>query len=248
VRTTSGSIITRDVDADGDGQIDVCEYWTLAREGDGWRLVSIEQEQEGAHHLNAVVVTAPWSDARLRDESLVELVTADAPPPGTVVSELVSIEFAGTAREKALDLSLADPRCLPAMLEATARRTVDAWAEAVDGDDAALLEIATPSAAQALLYPFGAQPGARVVVRGPQLLRLAITALHTDREPPRMQVEAHLRGCRYVEDRDTVALLSGDKERAREFTERWTFELDGPPSAPWRLVGGGAFGGPVPLG
>jgi predicted lipid-binding transport protein (Tim44 family) len=240
VRTSSGAIINRDVDGDGDGEIEICEYWTLARVADGWRLVSIEQEEEGAHHLDAPIVTAPWSDdARLHDESLVELATADAPPPPKSVSELVSVEFDGTAREKALDLALADPRCAPDVLEAAARRAVDAWAEAVDGDDAALLGLATPQAAAQLLYAGGSSSSRmRLVVRGPRLLRLSITALNTDGDPPRMHVEVLLAGRCYVEDRDTAAVLSGDKDRETQLTERWTFRLDGSPSTPWRLIAG----------
>jgi predicted lipid-binding transport protein (Tim44 family) len=239
VRTSDGFTMYRDEDSDKDGLIDICEYWTLARSGDGWRLVSIEQEEEGAHHLHAAIVTAPWSDdARLSDETVVELAAADAPAPEVNVSELVSVEFEGTAREKALDLALADPRCAPDVLEVAARRAVEAWAEAVDGDDAALLAVATPEAAHALLYPDGGEQ-ARVVVRGPRLLRLAIVALHTDAAQPRMEVEAQVVGRRYIEDRDTAAVLSGDKDNAREFTERWTFVLDGSAEVPWRLVADG---------
>lgn len=244
VKTRDGTILHRDEDTDKDGEIEVCEYWTLAREGGAWRLHSIEQEQEGAHHLGAKIVVAPWSDdARLADESLVELAAADAAPAGFPVTELVSVEFDGTAHEQALDLSLADPRCAPDVLEVVARRAVEAWAEAVDGDDAALLEIATPQAARALLYPRGEDSRARLVVRGPRLLRLAIAALHAETEPLRMDVEARVSGWRYLEDRDTVAVLGGDKDRATEFTERWTFALDGPAPASWRLVGTAAPGG-----
>jgi predicted lipid-binding transport protein (Tim44 family) len=244
VRTRSGAIMTSDEDRDSDGLISVCEYWTLARSGeDGWRLLSIEQEEEGAHNLDAQIVTAPWSDdARLSDETVVELANADAPPEGVSVGELVSVEFDGTAREQALDLALADPRCAPDVLEIAARRAVEAWAEAVDGDDAALLAVATPEAAHALLYPDGGEQ-ARLVVRGPALERLAITALHAGDDTPRMDVEAVVRGRRYIEDRDTVALLSGNKDRAIVFTERWTFALDGSAAVPWRLV---AQGAPIP--
>jgi predicted lipid-binding transport protein (Tim44 family) len=241
VRTSTGETIFRDEDSDRDGEIEVFEYWTLGRSGEGWRLLSIEQEGEGEHHLRAEIVTAPWSDSRLADESLVELVTADAPPPGTNVSELVSVEFDGTAREQALDLALADPRCAPDVLETAARRAAAAWAEAVDGDDAALLEIATEDAARALLYAGGGEEAtARIVVRGPQLLRLAIAELKTDAPSPRMVVEARLRGARYVEDRDTLAVLRGDREYEIEFTERWTFALHDDPKVPWRLVDGGS--------
>ena len=241
VKTAEGTIIHRDEDTDKDGDIEVCEYWTLARAGDGhgWRLVSIEQEEEGAHHLGAPIVVAPWSDdARITDASLVELATDDAPPPGVATTELISVAFEGTAREAALDLSLADPRCAPDVLEVAARRAVAAWTEAVDGDDAALLEIADPAAARALLYPGGEDGRERLVVRGPKLERLAITALHADREPLRMEVAATLHGPRYLEDRDTAAVLAGSKDRAARFTERWTFALNGDADSPWRLVGG----------
>lgn len=241
VKTADGTILHRDEDTDKDGEIEVCEYWTLARDGGGhgWRLVSIEQEEEGAHHLGAPIVVAPWSDdERIADASLVELATDDAPPPGVDTTELISVAFEGSAREAALDLSLADPRCAPDVLEVAARRAVAAWTEAVDGDDAALLALADPAAARALLYPGGAGGRERLVVRGPKLERLAIAALHAGREPLRMEVAATLYGPRYVEDRDTAAVLSGSKERAVRFTERWTFALDGDADAPWRLVGG----------
>ena len=189
VRTSGGADDHRDKDADSDGEIDVCEYWTLARDGDGWRLVSIEQEAEGSHHLDATIVAAPWSD----DPRLPTSRSSSSRRPtrrreGTNVSELVSVEFDGTAREQALDLALADPRCAPDVLEIAARRAVEAWAEAVDGDDAALLALATPEAAQALLYPRG-EGRARRRAR-PAVQRLAIVALHPDGASPRMDVEA----------------------------------------------------------
>jgi predicted lipid-binding transport protein (Tim44 family) len=239
VETAGGRIIHRDDDADQGGDIEVCEYWTLARTDDdhGWRLVSIEQEPEGTHHLEAPIVVAPWSDdARMADASLVELATDDAPPPDVDPTQLISVAFDGTAHEAALDLSLADPRCSPDVLEVAARRAVAAWTEAVDGDDAALLAIAHAPAARALLYP-RADGKARLVVRGPTLERLAITALHTDHKPLRMEVVAMLRGPRYIEDRDTGAVLSGSQDRVTRFTERWTFALNGDAASPWRLVG-----------
>jgi predicted lipid-binding transport protein (Tim44 family) len=237
VRTTDGAIITRDEDEDEDGELVVCEFWTLARSGDAWRLISIEQEAEGMHHLQAPIVATPSSDARIADESLTELAGADAPPPGIDPSGLIDVEFDGTAHEQALDLSLADPRCAPDVLTIAARRAVEAWAEAVDGDDAALLAVATPQAVRELLHPGGEAGNARVVVRGPQLLRVAITALHAETEPVRMEVEVRLRGPRYVEDRDTAAVLEGDRNRVTTFTERWTFALDPGAATHWQLLG-----------
>ena len=150
----------------------LCEYWTLARSDSGtaWTVVSIETRAEGDHHLDEEIVASPWSDTqRLEDESLTELAVEDGLPPGFTTADLAVVSFDGTAREQALDLSLADARFAPDVLEAAARRAVAAWAEAVDGDDAALLEVATPEAVSELLYGGDASRKTRVVVRGPRV-------------------------------------------------------------------------------
>jgi hypothetical protein len=133
-----------------------------------------------------------------------------------------------------------DGRFAPAVLEAAARRAVEAWAEAVDGADAALERAATPAAAHALLYPHGTNT--RLVVRGPRLQALRIAALDAHAQPPTMAVEAELRGRRYLEDRDTAAVLEGSKDREAAFTERWTLALGADPATPWRIVATAAVG------
>ena len=57
-------------------------------------------------------------------------------PTDVKLAEVADLEFEGDARAAALDLSLADGRFAPDVLEVAARRAVAAWAEAVDGDDA----------------------------------------------------------------------------------------------------------------
>jgi predicted lipid-binding transport protein (Tim44 family) len=59
-------------------------------------------------------------------------------------------------------------------------------------------------------------------------------------EPATMTVDLELGGRRYVEDRDTAAVVSGSKDRATTFSERWTMGLAGPDDAPWQLVAAGA--------
>ncbi len=124
------------------------------------------------------------------------------------------------------------------MLEAAARRAVEAWAEAVDGADAALERAATPAAAHALLYPRG--ESTRLVVRGPRLQALRIVAVDADAQT--FTVEADVHGRRYLEDRDTVAVIEGSKDRATTFTERWTLALADDPATPWRIVATAAGG------
>jgi len=233
VRDGAGRVITRRNQPE---IVTVAEYWTLGKREGRWVLLSIEQDAEGAHHLDAGIVASPWSDDdRLRDEAVTELATADAVPDDQLAG-LADLDFDGTARAAALDLAMVDGRFAPDVLEAAARRAVAAWAEAVDGDDAALERIATPGAVRELLYAGDASARTRLVVRGPRLEALRITALHADATPPAMLVEADVRGRRYREDRDTVAVVEGSKERETTFTERWTMTLDGDDSSPWRIA------------
>jgi predicted lipid-binding transport protein (Tim44 family) len=199
-------------------------------------VVSIEQSGEGDHHLDAAIVASPWSDTqRLQDESLTELAVADGLPPGFTTADLAEVDFDGDARARALDLSLADARFAPDVLEAAARRAVAAWAEAVDGEDTALAAVASPEAVGALLYGGDASRKTRLVVRGPLVKRIHIAAVEVERQPATMTVDVEVGGRRYVEDRDTAAVLSGSKERAITFSERWRLALDGEAATPWRL-------------
>jgi predicted lipid-binding transport protein (Tim44 family) len=215
----------------------VCQYWTLGLRDGRWILLSIERGAEGDHNITDAVVASPWADsARLRDEATIETATADELPAGFKPADLADLDFDGDARAAALDLSLADPRFAPDVLEAEVRRTVEAWAEAVDGDDTTLAELASGSALHQLLYEGDESGRTRVVVRGPRVKRIGITALDAKADPATMTVEVELGGRRYVENRDTAAVLSGSKSEATVFTERWTLALDGPEAHPWRIV------------
>lgn len=71
----------------------------------------------------------------------------------------------------------------------------------------------------------------RVVVR--------IAALLPHADPPSLAVEVEVEGRRYIEDRDTIAVLSGSKHDPVRFTEQWTLALDGADDTPWRISGMG---------
>jgi hypothetical protein len=198
-------------------------------------LGSIEHGAEGAHALEEEIVATPWSDTQaLRDEAITERAVADAAPARA--DELTSVDFAGDAHAQALDLSLADGRFAPDVLEIAARRAVRAWATAVDGEDSALEAIADPLAIRELLHPGDASGRTRLVVRGPRVQRLRITHLDATSSLPTMTVEVDLTGRRYIEDRDTTAVLAGSRRRPTSFTERWTFALNGDDEQPWRIV------------
>jgi len=238
VATASGTRIMR-AGADGD-TVTSCEYWTLFKRDGAWRLASIEQDAEGAHHLDRPIVPTPWDDAeRLRDEAVAERAAAEAAPAGFAPAQLADLDFDGTARAAALDLALADGRFDPDLIEASVRRVVDAWAHAVDGDDAALESAARPAAVAELLHPGDAGRQTRLVVRGPRVEAVRIAALDAAAEPATIAVELQVAGRRYVEDRDTAAVVAGSRDREAAWTEHWTLALDGAGEWPWRIAATG---------
>ena len=220
--------------------VNVREYWTLLRSrdqaGQPWTLGSIEQGAEGRHALEEQIVAMPWSDEQgMRDESLVEGAVAEAVPAGTRIAEVADLQFEGEAHAAALDLSVADGRFAPDVLEVAARRAVAAWAQAVDGEDAPLRAIADAGAAQELLHPGDPSAQTRLVVRGPQVTRIRVTGLDAAATPPTMTVEVDVQGRRYMEDRDTAAVVAGSRSRQVGFTEHWRFALTDNARQPWRI-------------
>jgi predicted lipid-binding transport protein (Tim44 family) len=233
VETRDGARVMHTGQASEDTQIK--EYWTLEKRADEtWRLLSIEQDAEGVHNLDAEIIAAPEADSRIHDEAVAERAAADAAPAGVSPAELVDVDFSGPARAKAMDLSLADGRFDVDLIETSVRRAVAAWADAVDGADTDLEAVARPGAVRALLGDAGGRT--RTVIRGPRVEGVTITALDAEATPATLTVELNVRARRYVEDRDTVALVSGSRDAETTFTEHWTLALDAEGEWPWRIA------------
>jgi predicted lipid-binding transport protein (Tim44 family) len=233
-RTGSMSEITR-----------VREFWTLQKRNGHWILASIEQGGEGKHALDEDIVATAWGDEKgMRDEALIQGAVADQVPQGTAVAEVADLQYDGDAHAAAMDLSLADGRFAPDVLEIAARRAVNAWAQAIDGDDTLLDGIATPAAKRELLYAGDTSGAVRMVVRGPVVNRIRVVNLDAAADPPTMTIAVDLTGRRYVENRDTAAVVAGSRTRKTSFTERWTLSLTNDEAQPWRIT---AVGDPVGL-
>jgi predicted lipid-binding transport protein (Tim44 family) len=210
------------------------EFWTLMRQRGHWVLAAIERGAEGAHELTADLVATAWQDeAALRDETLVARATAEA-PADTAPDELLSLSYEGDAHAALLDLSVADPRFSPEVLEVCVRRIADAWQLAVDGETGRLAKVASAQAADELLHPGGART--QLVVRGARVRGIALSALDAKARPPKVTLEVRISGRRYLQDRDTTSVLAGSRLHESTFTERWTLELDEDPMQPWRLA------------
>lgn len=215
------------------------EYWHLRRTPSGWCLEAIEDEAEGAYNLTQTNVATPWADeAGLHDEAVAERAGAETAPYAP--AELADLDFAGPARAKAMDLSLADGRFDVDLIEASVRRVIAAWMRAVDGDDDALADVARPTAADALLYPDDPTRTVRLVVRGAEVLAVRISELEPDATPPYLWVQVDVRGRYYLEHCGTRAVVGGSRSRPVKMTERWTLTLGGEGTWPWRLGAVGA--------
>jgi predicted lipid-binding transport protein (Tim44 family) len=65
---------------------------------------------------------------------------------------------------------------------------------------------------------------------------IRIVALDPGAEPPTMTIEVELEARRYLEDRDTAAVVAGSRSRRTRFTERWTLTLGGDSNQPWTIA------------
>ncbi|TMK98153.1 MAG: hypothetical protein E6G34_10835 [Actinobacteria bacterium] len=214
----------------------ICEYWTLGVSGPHWVLLSIEQHREGLHELSEEILPSPWADTKaLQREATVEQAAA-ASLDNRQMAEIVGATFAGDARAAALDISLVDDRFAPRVLESEVDYAVAAWTEAIDGEDVWLNAVASRAAVQELLYPDDPTCERRLVVRGPRLRSVTIVGLDPHAKPPTMTVELRASGRRYVEDRTTTTVLSGDRSIETSFTLRWRMELTNDDAHPWRIA------------
>lgn len=223
-------------------QIELAEFWTLAWHPEQyWFLLSIEQDQEGEHHLTEALVLTPDQDPELAASARTELAVDDAAGDGGAVASLVSTSFAADARAAALDLSLLDDRFAPDLLGIAVDRAVAAWAEAIDGADDALERLAAPEAIRTLLYGADASETTRTVVRGPRVTEVAIESVAGGEDTAAaMEVTLRYRARWYREDRNTVALIEGSRDRETDREQRWRFELTADREHPWRLVSASA--------
>ena len=212
----------------------VCQYWTLGRREERWIVVRIQERREGLHELRAPIVATPWADGeRLRREAISEQAAESAAP----VAEIAAIgrpALDDAARLAALDLSLVDGRFAPEVLVSEVGYAVDAWVAGIDGDRAALEQIAGAEPIADLLYPDG--PGTRYVVRGLQVEDVRIVEVASERVPPAITVEVRATGIAYTEDRSTLIVVRGDRARRRGLSERWRMELSGGATHPWQIA------------
>ena len=74
------------------------EYWTLGKRDGRWILLSVEQEREGAYHLDEPLIPSPWADHRLHDDAIIERGMAAAIEPERLIGAVGSVPSGGRYR------------------------------------------------------------------------------------------------------------------------------------------------------
>ena len=83
-----------------------------------------------------------------------------------------------------------------------------AWPQGNDGDRQPVDAITAAPVIQELLHPGDPSGKTRLVVRGPQVKEIRLTALGANALPT-LTLKVLLSGKRYIEDRDTTEIVSG---------------------------------------
>ncbi len=165
------------------------QRWTLVHHRQEWRLATDTGDPLDPTLLSAPLIASPAEDtARLAEASLQELTERrrpGEPPP----SELT--DTAAPPLRQLRDLSVADERFAPMLIEAAVAHIVEAWEQSSVGSDAPLLAVATGAGAHALTFP-EAGTGRRHI-RDARVERWDVTRLDVAAAPP--MVEVRIRWC-----------------------------------------------------
>ena len=221
---------------------DLREYWTLGKRDGRWTLLSIEQDAEGEHHLDAPLVAAPWGDdGGMRDEAVVEqAVGRRARPTAPTSPRSPTSTSPATPAPAARDLALVDQRFAPDVIEAAvaarARRPGPRRSTART-PRCSRSPRRTPSTSCSTAATRAAAPASSCAARAWR----PCACCHVDGHgsPPTVAVAADIEGARYVEDRDTASVVRGDPRKRDRFTLRLDLALGDDPENPWKLVAPG---------
>jgi hypothetical protein len=201
-----------------------------------WTLRNIDSSSRlEAQTLKSRLIPATWADEdRLREQALVELGQAGAPPPDVRLADLVADHLPPTA--KLSELSQVDGRFDPGLLEAVLRHLVDAWEEASTGSSEPLRGLCGEEAVRELCQPAPDQPRFKLLVTDATLDEWRTTAVEVDVEHPRVEARVSISAVRYLVDNSTGAWVAGNFELRHRLQLLWTLALVRTAHDPWRLI------------
>lgn len=172
------------------------ERWTLARSATGWRMLEFDAHPLAEGLLDTPVIAGVWADQeRLNEQSLAELAQ---PPGATPVRVGDVIDRDAPAYGQLLDLSLADGRFLPALIEAALKHLIEAWEQATLVSTDSLEHRTAPGVCEHLLQPLVDDRSMRLVLRDAALRSWEPTAVVADGDRARVVVSLVVSAVRHL--------------------------------------------------
>lgn len=201
-----------------DGSTRPVEYWTLRKSADGeWIVSSIEQAEEGQHHLTDQLEIDTWDQKSVaRDATLETAVRSSATGVDDVLS-LTNVSWSSDADAAAGDLSVVDARFDKAVLEVAIGEFLEEWQ--INDGSLDFTPVRTPN---------------RTVMRSATVREVQVAHL-VAREPITFQVRALATGIYYEVDRRTEEVVRGDAHKSREVPFVFTMTL-GEGAAGWTVT------------
>jgi predicted lipid-binding transport protein (Tim44 family) len=195
------------------------EYWTLRKSATGeWFVASIEQAEDGSHHLTDAIETDTWNQKSVARDAIVEVAGRTSAPGVADVLSLTSVSWADAADAAASDLSLVDARFDKSVLEVAIARFLEEW-QMNDGS-LDFTSVRTPH---------------RTVMRTATVSSIEVRDL-VSREPIVFRVAVTAHGIYYEVDRRTEDVVAGDAHAARTVGFVFTMRLDDASSHGWTVT------------
>jgi predicted lipid-binding transport protein (Tim44 family) len=191
-----------------DGSTRPVEYWTLRKNAAGeWIVSSIEQAEEGAHHLSSQIEIDTWDQKSVAREATLEAASRSSAPGVDDVLSLTNVSWSSDADEAAGDLSVVDARFDKAVLEVAIGEFLEEWQ--INDGSLDFTAVRTPN---------------RTVMRSATVQQVEVQSL-VSREPITFRVAVQASGIYYEVDRRTEEVVRGDAHQTREVPFVFTMTL-----------------------
>lgn len=195
------------------------EYWTLRKNAAGeWIVASIEQAEDGSHHLTDAVETDTWNQKSVARDAVLEVAGRTSASRVSDVLSLTGVSWTEAADQAAGDLSLVDARFDKSVLEVAVSRFLEEW-QMNDGS-LDFTAVRTPH---------------RTVMRTATIERIEVREL-VSRAPIVFRVAVTARGVYYEVDRRTEEVVAGDAHAEGTVRFAFTLRLDDASSPGWTVT------------
>ena len=215
VRTSYGPSQTRK-----DGSTRPVEYWTLRENLAGhWIVSSVEQAEEGAHHLTDAIETDAWDQKAVARDAVLETAGQSTAGDARELLSLTGVSWSADADAAASDLSLLDARFDKQVLEVAIEQFLEEWAM----NDGSLDFTSLRTAAS------------RTVMREAAVTSIEVRSL-VSRDPVVFRVAVGAQGVYYEVHRRTEEVIEGNAHTRRPVVFSFDLRLDGPSAKGWTVI------------